>query len=1216
MHRAGRPPPAIPPARRGRGRAGTAALLLALCAARAPADEAPVEAGPLEPDRTPALFIVSDSNAARFAIAEMRAALAAGQTVRGLRAAQRVLDEMPDDFHQEPAAGTESTLWRSAAEVVRERLAGLDAEQRAIYEALSQPSAAPLLERSLRARDEAGLTEVLRRFGAARAGQRAARVLADLAIESGRLRDAARSLREALRYRPRDPALWMRLIDALRLAGQRRELEGLALPAATDPGTPDAAALAARRAAALAALPERPPLEDLRIWGGTPARDGHAPAPPARELELRASVALDWQERSYDRAQMGFLRGSVPPAFRHLLDALRPLYPVVDDHYAYVSDGRGVRCYDLLTARERWRLDGRSGTTLPLFPPGARTFGRTSLDRVYSPVVAGGLVIATVERYRPYYPEILQGVTINTYLPHRVLVALDRETGALRWHLDLEAAERWSSAPPSVLSPPAVAEGLVVALVGSYADKHDVEMVGVDLDTGALRWRRPLGIGQQELNLFGHPLKELAATPIAVADGVAYAGTGLGFVVAVDIRSGVPRWLASYPILPVQPVDLWYATPLRTPHVATSPPVVWGDALVVAPPDGRHVHVFDRHTGRLRWREPYATEGMDYDTLGHFLGVAHDGRRAVVLLTDEMLRARDLETGKQVWYARLEPGDARVLGRGAVAGPEVLVPTWQGLSRFALDREGAFEGSTPWPAQGEQIAEAGNLVVAPRVLLVAARDTLQWLYDWPAIERDLERRRRERPDDPRVLLEAGELYLRAGAAGEVARRAFLAALALAEARGDAGALQRARQGLLEAWRREGAEASTPEQAITAWRRAMPYAATAEERVDLRARLHAALPPGSLARVENLEALVAEGGALEAVLVPEEGVVPVRAGALLLLAEEHAASGRAVPAVDALQRVLAEDPDAALPDGPAGERAQRRIAELLARWGPPVYARHEEAARALLAAARQGGDGEALDRLLARYPNAEVVGDALLLRARQLREQGRAEAAAGRLRRLLSMAPPAAVAAQALAELARAWAATGGLGAARYALARLRDHHPDETIEVDGARVRAGPYATAELERQQPVAPPPPAPLRTPLVERHFEPAGDEQHARPVPVEGDPALGPQATPPVALMNRGPELVAFDLRGGRVAWSAEVGSCQRAVWIDDLLVLAVGRTLLALDVATGAPRWRREHMLGVREMSVSQGQVFLLAQDLSDAAGTVVVAAHDAFWSLHR
>ncbi len=1187
--------------------------LLALWTGNVP-HEAACDEGLTEQERQPQLFGVRDSNAARYAVAEMRTALAAGQTVRGLRAAQRVLDEMVDDFHlEESASSPESTLWRSAAEVVREQLERLGPEQREVYETLSQPSSGPLLERSLRRLDEAGLRAVLRRFGAARSGQQAARLLADLALESGRLRDAARYLREALRYNPTDPLLWTRLIDALRMAGNRGELEALVLPAALAESDPQGlAALQAQRQLGLDALPGDASEAGLFLWGGRAARNGVAPAAPARELELRWIEALDWQERRYDRVQYGFLRGAIPAAFRDLLDNLRPIVPVVDEDSVYVSDGRSVRCYDLLTARERWKLDARSGTRLPLFPPRVRADGRTSLDRVYSPVVAGDVVLATVELYRPYRPEILQGVVINTYLPHRALVAVERETGALRWELGGDDLEALIFADASVLSPPVVAEGLAIALLGSYDGKHDVQMVGVDLRSGRLRWRRPLGFGQQELNLFGHPLKELAATPITVSDGVAYVATGLGFVAAVDIRSGVPRWLASYQILPVHPVDLWYATPLRTPHVATSPPVVQGDVLVIAPPDGRHVHAFDRRTGRLLWREPYVTDGIFLDAVGHFLGVVHDGRRDVVVLTDHQLRARDLQTGKQAWFARIEPRDARILGRGVIAGTEILLPTGQGLQRFALDREGAFKGSTPWPALGDAIAEPGNLVVTPRVVLVATRDSLLWLYDWPALERDLERRRREQPADPTVLLEAGEIYLRTGAPAERARRVFEEALRLAERAQDAASIARAQDGLHGAWMREGEQAGSPELAITAWRKAMLYARTPTARVALRQRLHETLPPGSSARVENLEALIEEGANAYAVFRSDDGEVPVRVGALFLLAEEHESADRPALAVDALQRVLREAAEIEFPEGSAGERARRDIARLVDRAGALAYHRHEEAARALLEQARHSGEGAPLERLLAEYPNARAVVAALLLRSRQLRAAGMPEESAARLRELLGRDPPPAIAAQALADLALTWRELGGRGAARYALVRLREQYGREPVEPEpGQKMTGAEFAAQELARDLPTSASAQAPLCAPLSEAHFEPAGEDEYARPVQLDGDPALGPDAGVPVALMNRGEELVAIDLRSGRVAWSAPLGVCQRAVWIDNVLVLALSRMLLAVELDTGREIWRQGHEVAVREMAVSQGQVFLLAQDLSVVGGSNLVRALDAF-----
>ena len=52
------------------------------------------------------LFAVRDTNAARHAIEEIRLALSLDQTLRALHAAQRVLDEMTNDFFLEVEAST------------------------------------------------------------------------------------------------------------------------------------------------------------------------------------------------------------------------------------------------------------------------------------------------------------------------------------------------------------------------------------------------------------------------------------------------------------------------------------------------------------------------------------------------------------------------------------------------------------------------------------------------------------------------------------------------------------------------------------------------------------------------------------------------------------------------------------------------------------------------------------------------------------------------------------------------------------------------------------------------------------------------------------------------------------------------------------------------------------------------------------------------------
>ena len=203
-------------------------IVLAASAVRAAPDD-------FDPRDQRRLFAVRDTNAARHAIDEARAALEArpdpARPHRGPARARR------DDRRLLPAgeeSSRASVLWSSAAGG-RARAAGgpRRAEQREAYEQLAAPSAAPLLDDSLQRRDETGLREVLRRYGASRAGVRAAGVLADDRRRSRTLARRRRYLREGLRYAPQESGCGLRLFDALAAGGDRSTL---ADPAAARPG--------------------------------------------------------------------------------------------------------------------------------------------------------------------------------------------------------------------------------------------------------------------------------------------------------------------------------------------------------------------------------------------------------------------------------------------------------------------------------------------------------------------------------------------------------------------------------------------------------------------------------------------------------------------------------------------------------------------------------------------------------------------------------------------------------------------------------------------------------------------------------------------------------------------------------------------------------------------------------------------------------------------
>jgi outer membrane protein assembly factor BamB/tetratricopeptide (TPR) repeat protein len=1160
------------------------ALLLLLGPARGDAEE----------PSTPFPFAVRDTNAARFAVADARRRIEESPTdMEALAAAQRVLDELPDDVFV-AATSPASTLWRPAAEEMRDRLAALSPEGRAAYARRARPATEPLLARALRRGDRAALEDLLDRFGASPEGQVAARLLAEGDLESGRPADAAHAAREGLRYRPADSRLWLLLVDALERAGDGEALARLEPPSGL---VARAGGKEVRVVERLAEARRRHPIGEMpagrAIWGGTPSRSAaYGAAPPLPAPHRWRQPAMVVRRNQDDEARL--LRDQATlDRFDAFWEDFRPLHPVADERMVFVEDGLSIRAYDLYSGVERWGYDAGSPGGLPLLR-GTWLNGRTSFDRCFSPLLHGDLVIGTVEVGRPYDPERLQNVEISTYLPRRVLVALRREDGRPVWWLGSrpEAAARWEDL--SVVSPPVVADGLVLFVAARHQGFHEVHFVAVDVATGALAWIRRLGQGNQELNLFGAPVKELSASPVAVADGIAYASTGLGFVAAVEARRGGLRWLASYEIQPIERVEYWYKAPLRFPAAGPAPPVVRDGLLIVAPPDGRHLQAFDARTGASAWRVPYPPRPPD-GAVASFLGVAESGGRAVALLAHSRLEAIDLATGEMAWYGVFD-GNGWPVGLGAVCGDEVLVPTRDGVERFSLRRQGKLVRRDPWPDR----ARPGNLLPLSHALLVTSRDSVQAFYSWEEIERDLQARRRARPRDPRVRVEAGEVY-RLGGELDRAEEQFREALALAGT--DAAAQGLARQGLRRTYLAAGDAAEGPARALAAYREALSWADNPPERVEARLRIDRSLGEATEVRAQNLEAIVEEAEGALGEFDPDEGHVPARAAALLRLAEVRALRREGAAAADALQRILVEEGDAPFPDGPARQRARTALDAVIAAFGPEAYARHEAKARELLAAAERSGDRELLDRILQEYPNAAVVPDALLTLGERLATSAPEEGIPALVRFLADHGNDGRVP-RALASLARALGRVGAEGARGAVLHRIRARHGSDPLVIDGRATRGEEFAALE----------PPGPerratetaLAPPLREAHFESVGESEYPHPVAVASDPG----DPCPIALAQSGTTVFGIDLARARVAFREPIGPFSRAAYAGGVLVAWTAQELRGHSVEDGRLLWEAPAEGIVVSLEAARGVVAALVREAGPGTGERQVLALDA------
>ena len=196
-------------------------------------------------------------------------------------------------------------------------------------------------------------------------------------------------------------------------------------------------------------------------------------------------------------------------------------------------------------------------------------------------------------------------------------------------------------------------------------------------------------------------------------------------------------------------------------------------------------------------------------------------------------------------------------------------------------------------------------------------------------------------------------------------------------------------------------------------------------------------------------------------------------------EAHIAGDRPAEAINVLQRVAARGARrAAYPKGTAGEPAacaHRR--DPRAHGHAALPARTSAGRRRLLTRAIDENDPALLDRILLEYPNASVVTDALLERAR------RASPAAGRSWRRATCGACCARAPEdhplvptALAALAVAYRDAGALGAARAALDRLAERHAARDLlvgrqDLDGRDLREPPSASAASSARPPSAGP-------------------------------------------------------------------------------------------------------------------------------------------------
>lgn len=865
---------------------------------------------------------------------------------------------------------------------VRRTFSRLPREQAAALEEAVRSDARPLLERGLLRRDPELLAETAARFPGTRFAAQARDALAGLALERGRAAEAAAWYRRSLEEDPADGVAAAGLAIARALQGQA--------PAPLPAGTKvlfggleeDGEALLAR----LDALP--PLLADPRPWpdfGGS----GRLMAEPP------PLMSLTWEQP---------LEGPDDPSQDSVL------HPVTDGSRVFLCPGREALALDLFTGRRLWSYTVKQSTGPEA--PRARFF-RLRSDEAPAPppaglalagTLAGGLFICPLQVGRLGTDSQFRQIRITTSFPVRRLHAFDASSGALVWRHSSPEGEalREMIGGLDVAGPPIGSGEHVFVPTVDYGQTVSAYVCCFEAATGRLLWRTRICSGQLQLNMFGNPTREYAASPLALHEGVLYGSTNLGVNFALEAHTGEVRWLGFYESS--RPPDMAYQDHFRFRQEQEAPfganaPLVLDAAVLFAPADSEAMIALDRMSGAPVWRLParLTVAGSAFEIryiLGALGGEIYCQGNGVLAVNPERRRGRGLLgsalrivlTPERLGTPGIPPSR---LPRGGLAQATLFTINQLGglclwdlqgaaspIMRASRDLGGRFFG--------REAIRVGNLLAAPGVLLAVGNRLASAFLSLEHILSRAETELRQRPLDPELSLTLASVLLHRDQPGDLARAEEILekALALPTASGEragriASTLRRvllARVGTLLA---QG-ESS---QAEALARRAVAISPQGD--AELEARL---LLADLLDKAGKAEAWRAEAAAiLEAHEFQEfkfQGAdAPERVGPRLLVRLARSEPEDAAGAARALAwwRRLLEGFSADLVQGrKARDLAAEEIARLLARHGRGLYGPWEERARALLDRGRTTGEPELLRRIVTFFPNSLAAAEALRL----------------------------------------------------------------------------------------------------------------------------------------------------------------------------------------------------------------------------------------------
>ncbi len=350
----------------------------------------------------------------------------------------------------------------------------------------------------------------------------------------------------------------------------------------------------------------------------------------------------------------------------------------------YLTNGVEVAALDLGSGNEVWQFP---------YAPGWDDLGERDIQEIFAgynpdmltvPVIEDGILLVVLQEPMAVgrFDEFARApgyssIAVRRKLPARRLYAFAADSGELLWRQKVPWLESQAGEPRGmVAAPPAASHGKVFLMVYDAVGTIDVSMVALDLYTGEQQWKTFLVSGQQETNLFGNILREMACQPPAADSERVIVCTNLGTISALDPDNGRSLWTRVYPRTRVHTFQNGLES--SRPETFANGPLAYQDDLVVcAPRDSSTALALNAEDGSLLTSWPYA-DG-DYGQLRSLVGVTKRG----------------------VWFHGTHLAFLPFPGSGA---PTRVSKPLYGSNGRASSR---FSAALAW---GEALAPAGNVI--------------------------------------------------------------------------------------------------------------------------------------------------------------------------------------------------------------------------------------------------------------------------------------------------------------------------------------------------------------------------------------------------------------------------------------------------------------------------------------------------------------------------